>query len=143
MRKEGPYSWTVLATDGRLCIVCQSSSTSVLYENLLGYVNNTGFVSWHLIDKPDLPKHSKLFSTSIISHHLTCFFIVIVERLYLLSVPIPNQKPFEMILVQLKSQDTPRTILPLIISHMENYTFYGVPPTTTTLAFEGCEPLIS
>jgi acylaminoacyl-peptidase len=63
---EGLYSWTVLATDGRSRVVCQRSSTSVPYEILFGCFNDTGFVSWHLIDKPDLPKHSKLFSTSIV-----------------------------------------------------------------------------
>ena len=74
----GLYSWTVLATDGQSLVVCKRSSTSVPYEIYLGYFNNTGFVSWHLIDKPDLPEHSKLlFSTSILSPHLfiICFFI--------------------------------------------------------------------
>ena len=66
-KEVGLYSWTVLVTDGRSRIVCQRSSTSVPYEILLGYFNDTGFVSWHLIDKPDLPKHSRLFSTSIVS----------------------------------------------------------------------------
>ena len=59
--EEEPYSWTVLATDGRSRVVCQRSSTTVPYEIMLGYFNDTGFVSWHLIDKPDLPKHGKLF----------------------------------------------------------------------------------
>ena len=61
------YSWTVLATDGRSRVVCQRSSMSVPYEIMLGYFDKTGSVSWHLIDKPDLPKHSKLFSASIAS----------------------------------------------------------------------------
>ena len=62
--KEGLhiYSWKVLATDGRSHVVCQRSSTSVPYEILLGRFDDTGKVSWHLIDKPDLPKRSKLFS---------------------------------------------------------------------------------
>jgi acylaminoacyl-peptidase len=59
------YSWKVLATDGRSRVVCQRSSTSVPYEILLGRFDDTGKVSWHLIDKPNLPKDSKLFSTSI------------------------------------------------------------------------------
>ena len=75
--KEGLYSWTVLATDGQSLVVCQRSSPSVPYEIYLGYFDDTGFVSWHLIDKPDLPKHSKLlFSTSIISPiFLTSFLL--------------------------------------------------------------------
>ena len=66
-KEEGLYSWTVLATDGRSRVVCLRSSTSVPYEIMLGYFDNAGVVSWHLIDKPDLPKHSKLFSMSIVS----------------------------------------------------------------------------
>jgi acylaminoacyl-peptidase len=66
-KEEGLYSWTVLATDGESRVVCQRSSSSVPYEIYLGYFNHTGFVSWHLIDKPDLPEHSKLFSISFVS----------------------------------------------------------------------------
>ena len=65
--KEGLYSWTVLATDGQSRVLCQRSSTSVPYEIYLGYFDDTGFVSWHLIDKPDLPNHSKSFFTSVVS----------------------------------------------------------------------------
>ena len=76
--EEGLYSWTVLATDGQSRVVCQRSSTSVPYEIMLGYFNDTGIVSWHLIDKPDLPKHGKsyfslylyhLFLTRFLLHH--------------------------------------------------------------------------
>lgn len=58
--EEGLYSWTVLATDGRSRVICQRSSPSMPYEILLGHLDDTGRISWHLIDKPDLPKHSKL-----------------------------------------------------------------------------------
>ena len=66
-KDEELYSWTVLATDGQSRVVCQRSSTSVPYEIYLGYFDDTGSVSWHLIDKPNLPSHSKLFTTSIVS----------------------------------------------------------------------------
>lgn len=65
--KEGLDSWTVLATDGQSRIVCLRSSTSVPYEILLGEFDNTGRVSWHLIDKPDLPEYSKSSSISIVT----------------------------------------------------------------------------
>ena len=61
-KEEELYSWTVLATDGRRRAICQRSSTSVPYEILLGQFDGAAHVSWQLIDKPDLPEHSKLFS---------------------------------------------------------------------------------
>jgi len=116
----------VLATDGQSRVVCQRSSTSVPYEIYLGYFNDTGFVSWHLIDKPDLPKH-------------------IEEALSTLRtsiVPIPNREPFETILVQPKSRDTstPRSIPPLITfphGGPHNTTSTAFSLTTTALALEG------
>jgi acylaminoacyl-peptidase len=65
----GPDSWTVLATDGQSRVVGQRSSTSVPYEIYLGYFNDTGFVSWHLIDKPELPKYSE-YTSIVISLHI-------------------------------------------------------------------------
>ena len=143
-KEERLYSWTVLATDGQSRVVCQRSSTSVPYEIYLGYFNNTGFVSWHLIDKPDLPKHSKLFSP--LWYLLTLLsFIVVEEALSTIRtsiVPIPNREPFETILVQRKSRDRPTTIPPLITfphGGPHNTTSTAFSPTTTALALEGCE----
>ena len=70
-QKEELYSWTVLATDGRSRIICQRSSSSVPYEILLGQFDNTECVSWHLIDKPDLPANSKFFLSLFNWHHST------------------------------------------------------------------------
>jgi len=80
--EEELYSWTVLATDGQSHVVCQRSSTSVPYEIMLGHFDDAGRLSWHLIDKPYLPAHSKLFSilwTHTQLYHLNIFSVFIIE----------------------------------------------------------------
>ena len=146
-KEEGLYSWTVLATDGQSRVVCQRSSTSVPYEIYLGIFNDTGFVSWRLIDEPDLPEHSKLlFSISIVFpiflKKLVSSSFIVEEALSTIRtsiVSIPNREPFETILVQ---PNLPKTIPPLITfphggPHQATSTAFS--PSITALALEGCK----
>ncbi|KAF8800386.1 alpha/beta-hydrolase [Phlegmacium glaucopus] len=107
------YSWTVLATDGRSRVICQRSSSSVPYEIFLGHFDDSGRVSWHLIDKPDLPEYIKKALSNIRTS----------------IVPIPNRFPFETILIQPNNGKNTTTIPPLI-----TYP-HGGPHGTTSTSF--------
>jgi hypothetical protein len=46
------YSWNVLATDNKMCIVCSRSTLTTPSDILLGCFDQYGRLSWKVLDKP-------------------------------------------------------------------------------------------
>ncbi|PPQ82281.1 hypothetical protein CVT25_008431 [Psilocybe cyanescens] len=117
------YSWSVLATDGHSRVICSCSSPSLPYEIVLGEFDETGAISWRVLDKPELPDY--------VSSALQGIRTKIIR--------IPGRHLVETIVVQGANRGN-GLIAPCIISphggpHGASTTAFS--PTTAALVIEG------
>jgi len=66
---EPMYSWSVLATDSKMRVLCTRSTPTTPADVLLGYFNKHGDLSWKVLDKPVLSEEGTFLSVMPMQSH--------------------------------------------------------------------------
>ncbi|KAJ7687487.1 Alpha/Beta hydrolase protein [Mycena rosella] len=115
------YSWSVLATDGRSRVICSRSAPSILQEIVLGSLDMTGGVSWHVIHSPYISPHLKTALSSLASS----------------VIAIPDCGQTQTVVIRPSNPDSTPPYIQFIHGGPHGAITTAFTPSTVALALEG------